>query len=221
METIENYIRREYLDKEKSMAQIAKELNCGETKIKNYLSRMNISIRPASDYNNITTEDFIKRANKIHRNKYSYEKFLYKNHAEPGIIICPKHGEFTQCSNNHLKGQGCPRCKSSHGENRIHNYLTNKNIVFCPQFKLDNCKDTYKLRFDFAIWINGKLALIEYNGQQHYKQVPRFKNTLEKIQIRDKIKSDFCANNSIPFLVVHYSDLPYVELIVDWFIKSL
>lgn len=58
----------------------------------------------------ITTELFIKRARKIHGDKYDYSKVEYINNYTNVIIICPKHGEFKQLPINHLKGEGCYEC---------------------------------------------------------------------------------------------------------------
>ena len=62
-----------------------------------------------------TTEEFILEAQKIHGNKYDYNKVTYKNKDTKVCIICPKHGEFWMTPHNHLQGkQNCPFCK---GEN--------------------------------------------------------------------------------------------------------
>lgn len=58
----------------------------------------------------LTTEEFIKRAIKIHNNKYEYSKVNYVNIYTKVIIICPKHGEFKQNPGNHLSGSICRKC---------------------------------------------------------------------------------------------------------------
>ncbi len=55
----------------------------------------------------ITTKEFIKRAIKIHNNKYDYSKVEYKNAHTKITIICKKHGKFKQSPNSHLRGRGC------------------------------------------------------------------------------------------------------------------
>lgn len=57
-------------------------------------------------------EEFIKRANEIHEDKYDYLKFVYTTNKMKSIIICPIHGEFLQRPDHHLQGQGCPKCKT-------------------------------------------------------------------------------------------------------------
>lgn len=59
----------------------------------------------------LTTEEFIKRARKIHGDKLDYSKVKYKNSKEKVCIICPDHGEFYQTPSVHLRVSGCPKCK--------------------------------------------------------------------------------------------------------------
>jgi len=55
-------------------------------------------------------EQFIIDARKIHGDKYDYSKVVYKNDRTDVIIICPRHGEFPQSPNAHLRSQGCRNC---------------------------------------------------------------------------------------------------------------
>lgn len=58
----------------------------------------------------ITTEEWIRKAISVHGKKYNYSKVKYINAKEDVCIICPKHGEFMQRPDNHIHGQGCPKC---------------------------------------------------------------------------------------------------------------
>ena len=58
----------------------------------------------------LTTEEFVKRAKDIHGDKYDYSKVEYTGIYNEVCIICPKHGEFWQSPNAHLRGKGCKRC---------------------------------------------------------------------------------------------------------------
>ena len=57
-----------------------------------------------------TREDFIRKAQKIHSNKYDYSKVEYVNNRSKVCIVCPEHGEFLQIPDKHLQGEGCPKC---------------------------------------------------------------------------------------------------------------
>lgn len=59
-----------------------------------------------------TNEEYINDFLKIHGEKYDYSKFDMDKKDEKGrcCFICPKHGEFWQTPNNHLRGHGCFKC---------------------------------------------------------------------------------------------------------------
>ena len=74
-----------------------------------------------------TLEEFINNARQIHGDKYDYSKVEYKNNRTKICIICPEHGEFWQTPHNHLKGQGCMKCKLKEQGKRL-KYTTEKFI---------------------------------------------------------------------------------------------
>jgi hypothetical protein len=59
------------------------------------------------------TEDFIKKAILIHKDKYDYSKVDYINNIKKIIIICKLHGEFLQSPAKHLNSKGCTKCSGS------------------------------------------------------------------------------------------------------------
>jgi len=61
--------------------------------------------------NSMTNKDFIKKAQEIHGNKYSYLKIPANIPLKEKVdILCPKHGVFNQQVSVHLSGSGCPEC---------------------------------------------------------------------------------------------------------------
>lgn len=58
----------------------------------------------------ITKDLFIERANKVHNNRYCYDKSEIVNGETKTTITCPIHGEFSQTPHDHLSGVGCPEC---------------------------------------------------------------------------------------------------------------
>jgi len=57
---------------------------------------------------------FIKRANKIHKNKYNYDEFVFVDFLTPGVIKCKTHGRFEQCPAVHIHHRAkCPKCSGS------------------------------------------------------------------------------------------------------------
>lgn len=183
------------------------------------------------NHRKITLEEFIERSNNKHNNKYNYSKVVLgdDNEKTKVNIICPVHGEFSQSVYGHLFGGGCSKCSKlnlSKGEQNIYNYLKANNISFKQQFKDDDCKYKGLLRFDFCIFIDSKMALIEFNGEQHYKETVYFnkkskpKDQFIIQQTRDKIKVDFCLAKNIPLLVIKYTDIKNIDSILDEFINT-
>jgi len=60
--------------------------------------------------NRTTVEEFIRKSNLIHKNKYNYPNIEYKRLHDKVEIICPIHGMFLQKADDHLKGIGCRTC---------------------------------------------------------------------------------------------------------------
>lgn len=63
----------------------------------------------------LTTEEFVKRANIVNGNKYTYEKAVYITNTTPIIVTCPRHGDWVtrpanHISNNKKVSSGCPKC---------------------------------------------------------------------------------------------------------------
>ena len=102
----------------------------------------------------MNTEDFIKKARKVHGSKYDYSRSNFVASRFKVEIICPIHGSFWQTPNGHLSGKGCPECggsvksntedfikkaKAIHGDNKYDysrvNYINGKTKVeiICPE----------------------------------------------------------------------------------------
>lgn len=91
----------------------------------------------------MTTEEFIKRAKKVHGDKYDYSKVEYKgNNKSKVCIICPVHGEFWQRPNDHLSGYGCLYCGN--------------NIIKTTERFIEESKKVHGNKYDYS--------KVEYNG---------------------------------------------------------
>lgn len=122
--------------------------------------------------------DFIKKSKQIHGEKYDYSKVNYINARKKVIITCPRHGDFEQLVTHHLKGCGCPKCKSSKLENIIINTLNKLNINYIYQSKILNLGNQ---TVDF--YLPDKEIIIECQGEQHFTGV-KFSNS----QTQDEIE---------------------------------
>ena len=153
-----------------------------------------------------SNDDFIKRSNIVHNHKYDYSEVNYITIKKYIKIICPKHGEFNQLPYVHLRGNGCPKCKKSNGENMIENFLLDNNIHFMKQKKFKNCKDKRCLPFDF--YLPEHNYCVEFDGKQHFESVKYWGGilNLEYRQRHDEIKDNFCIINNINLLRIKYDD---------------
>ena len=158
----------------------------------------------------LTTKEFISKAKKIHGDQYDYSKAIYTKSRINIKIICPIDGEFEQTPFKHLQGQGCPICKTSHGERLIAKILDSNRIKYIRQKTFKDCinpKTNYPLVYDFDL-LELKM-LIEFNGMQHYKEINYWhKNgrSLENQRERDQIKKDYAISHGYKFLVIKYDE---------------
>lgn len=152
-------------------------------------------------------EYFIEKAHKIHGTKYSYDKLVYKNGQTKVCVICPVHGEFLITAQNHLQGQGCPKCTQSSAESYISSKLSENNIRYEEQKRF---KWLGKKKLDFYL-VDYNVG-IECQGYQHFIPVKFSKNEklskeelLEENKRRDKEKLEACNNNGVK--LYYYANL--------------
>lgn len=162
-----------------------------------------------------TTTQFIKEANEVHDNKYSYEKTEYVKNQVKVIITCPVHGDFSQNPLSHVQGNGCPHCSESRGERTISKHLDKNGVSYYRQYKFSDCKNVFPLPFDF--YIPKFRLLIEFDGQQHFEPMKFFGglDAFEKLQNNDRIKTDYCEENCIDLLRIRYDQVDDIPDILD------
>lgn len=68
---------------------------------------------PECSRHTLSYGEFCNRANQIHNSKYDYSLVDFSTTTDKIDIVCPVHGLFRQSVNNHLSGQGCPKCNIS------------------------------------------------------------------------------------------------------------
>ena len=96
----------------------------------------------------LTTEEFIKRAQEVHGDKYDYSKVEYVTNRTKVCIVCPEHGEFLQRPSDHINGHECPQCgKEKNKKSR------SKNIV---QF-VEEARKVHGDKYDYSKvkYVNG------------------------------------------------------------------
>lgn len=109
--------------------------------------------------------------------------------------------QYRHLASGHTQSCGC---LASFGEECVRQILEEKKILYKRQYKTEECKDKTKLPFDFAIFIQNQIGLIEVQGKQHFNSDLLFwSETLIK---HDRIKREFCKEKNIPLLLLDYSE---------------
>ena len=109
-----------------------------------------------------TLSAFTDKANKIHADKYDYSLVTaqVKTNKHKIQIICPRyhHGIFSQSVNNHLRGQGCPKCALERN-----NPVSSQEIILRDWLALLLVKCYHSYRPDFLQGQELDLFLPDYN----------------------------------------------------------
>ena len=122
---------------------------------------------------------------------------------------CLNCGNITYVISSHLL-EGATKscgCLNSYGELQINKILINLNINFKSQYSFKDLRDKNPLRFDFAFLDKKQnlLALLEYQGKQHF-----LKNNnefgLQQRTRTDQMKKDYCKEHNIPLYEIIYTE---------------
>ena len=70
-----------------------------------------------------STDTFIKKANKVHSNYYTYQSTVYTLAGNAVTVTCPVHGDFSVRANQHLAGQICMKCDIANKTKSVEEYL--------------------------------------------------------------------------------------------------
>ena len=89
----------------------------------------------------LTTEEFIEKANQVHNFKYDYSKVNYVKSKSKVVINCKIHGEFNQIPYDHLQGHGCIDCGFDSNMMSNQEFIEKANQVH--NFKYDYSKVNY------------------------------------------------------------------------------
>ena len=174
---------------------------------------------PKCDFSyKMNREDFILKSGDIHGNEYDYSKVEYVNSQTKVCIICPVHGEFLQTPNDHLCGCGCPKCKSSHMETEIRNYLKTNNIIYEEQKHFEWLG---KQTVDF--YLPNHNVVIECQGIQHFESVDFFggSDALKENIERDRRKRNLCLKNGISLIYyINKKHEAYMEDKFTYFVEK-
>lgn len=133
-----------------------------------------------SDKNRSTKQEFVRKAEKIHNNRYTYEKVVYFNVNTKVQIKCLKcKNYYWQKPMNHLAGCGCSICINK-TESILLEFLKIYGEIkhqYIPQWFI-NPVTLKSYIYDFYFVYKSKNIIIELDGPQHFKQVSNWRDPL-------------------------------------------
>jgi hypothetical protein len=147
---------------------------------------------------------------------YDYTETSYQDTAHKIIVACSKHGQFKLLPSNHLRGQGCPKCNVSTGQLKVRLLLESFGINFEEEVTFPDLRGPQGKLYRFDFYLPDHVTVIEYDGLQHFQPVKwssswtdvQAQRELETIQLRDKIKTQYCLDHNIRLIrIAHDQDV--------------
>lgn len=171
----------------------------------------------SESHSGLITKDlgqFLIEAREVHGDKYDYSQVVYNGYRTKVVILCPKHGSFSQKPVKHtVRGRGCPKCgqETSVGEERIREILSGMG----EDFIREKCADTGASVSRFDFYLPDRNTLIEYHGRQHYETTSwGGEKGLKKRQKNDQKKVKWAQNNGFSLIVIPYWEFERIEEIL-------
>jgi very-short-patch-repair endonuclease len=106
--------------------------------------------------------------------------------------------------------------KQSRGERAVREYMDARGLQYVAEYRARFCRSKRSLPFDFAVQTRSGLLFIEFDGIQHFEEVDGFGGLAGRngTQMRDDIKTQFCANRGIPLIRIRYDEINEVDAIL-------
>jgi hypothetical protein len=170
--------------------------------------------------NTLTTEEFITRVVAVWgQNVFDFTDTEYLGARYSVKLTCLSCGTtFKKIAAHITDGNGCTKChlKSSKGESRIIDFLYDNDILYQHEYMFDDCKGT-KRRLPFDFYIPAFNTCIEFDGEQHYREVKWWggKEQFDKLRKNDAIKTAYCKDNNIKLLRIPHTDFKRIPEILE------
>ena len=153
----------------------------------------------------VSVEDKINQGINVHNDFYDYSKVNYVNAKTKVIINCPKHGDFEQILNNHIKGHGCPKCsisgyQISKQEQDYADYL----IELLGDKNVEQSNRTILNGKELDIYLPEHKMAIEYNGLYWHSSSDKEDDAKKRKQHLEK--TELCAKQGIELLHINEGD---------------
>lgn len=141
--------------------------------------------REVADKLRKTLDEFVREANEMHEQKYTYGNFIYVDNRTDGLITCPKHGDFPQSAADHLQGHGCPMCKNQ-TEGLV--YIKLKEKLEILGFEVEHMGNRVSEgvgKMDIRITKGCLTIYVEIDGPHHFRDVSHHKSRVKDVQVKD------------------------------------
>lgn len=166
-----------------------------------------------------TIEDSNQNSKRPHIRKAHWERYhigkgrkdIVTKWKEPVFV----NGDFNDIiSNIHVVTN--KEVESSSGEELVKQYLKSRNILFRSEHYVREIRK----RYDFSFEWNESLVFIEFDGEQHFKAITRWKGKKGYLERRqaDIEKNEYCIKNKIPLLRIRFDQAYLISNMVDDFL---
>lgn len=131
--------------------------------------------------------------------------------------------EFSASPNNVVGERWCPFCCESKGERKVSEELEKKGIIYRREKKFRGLKNKRFLRYDFYFVLEGKKCVVEYDGEQHFRENTAWTKRIsfESQKKNDLIKTQFCYDKGISLLRIPHTYSKKIPDVLNKFIGKI
>lgn len=166
----------------------------------------------------LTHEQFVEKIRDIFGDG-EYDILSYYKDSHTKILV--RHNRcghiYPAVSYSMTQGHGCSWCnRLSYRERLISFFLDKISVRYVSQAIFPW---TYPKKYRYDFYLPEFNLILEYNGEQHYRNVECFKESLENIQRRDRIKKELALKNGLDYMIIPfwYSDDEIKDIITKKF----
>lgn len=107
----------------------------------------------------------------------------------------------------------------SSGEELVKQYLNTVGILFHKEHYV---REIHR-RYDFEISLSNQVAYIEFDGEQHFKSINRWKGKKGYRERRksDIAKNEYCQKENIPLLRIRFDQAVMIPNMIDDFVENI